>query len=86
MTDYSPILAIVSIIISGGATIIGVINHKRIRSTCCGAKLETSIDIENTTPAYDPPLTIKIPAQQPHSGDTTGSTRAPPVSGAGLHQ
>ena len=84
MSDYSPILAIASIIISGGATILGVINHKRIRSTCCGAKLETSLDIENTTP-YDPPLTIKIP-QQHHSGDTTDSTRVPPASGVGPPQ
>ena len=27
-----------------------VVNHKRIRSSCCGQKLEASIDIENTTP------------------------------------
>lgn len=27
-----------------------IVNHKRIRSNCCGKKLEASIDIENTTP------------------------------------
>jgi len=27
-----------------------VVNHKRIRSSCCGKKLEASLDIENTTP------------------------------------
>jgi hypothetical protein len=27
-----------------------VVNHKRIRSSCCGKKLEASIDIDNTTP------------------------------------
>ena len=27
-----------------------VVNHKRIRSNCCGTKLEASIDIEETTP------------------------------------
>jgi hypothetical protein len=27
-----------------------VVNHKRIRSNCCGKKLEASLDIENTTP------------------------------------
>ena len=31
-------------------TIIALINHKRIRSNCCGVKIETSLDIENTTP------------------------------------
>jgi hypothetical protein len=27
-----------------------VVNHKRVRSSCCGKKLEASLDIENTTP------------------------------------
>jgi len=27
-----------------------VVNHKRIRSNCCGKKIEASIDIDNTTP------------------------------------
>jgi hypothetical protein len=31
------------------ATVIGVINHKRIRSNCCGRKAEVSLDIENTS-------------------------------------
>lgn len=30
--------------------VVGAINHRRIRSNCCGHKMETSIDIENTTP------------------------------------
>lgn len=38
--------------VSGGlallATIIGVINHKRVRSSCCGRKAELSFDIDNT--------------------------------------
>ena len=37
--------------------VVGVINHKRIRSNCCGKIAEASIDIENTTP---PKLEIKI--------------------------
>lgn len=38
-------------------TIFGVIvmvykaiNHKRCRSTCCGQKMEMSVDVEQTTP------------------------------------
>ena len=27
-----------------------VVNHKRIRSNCCGKKMEASLDIEETTP------------------------------------
>ena len=37
----------------GVQTIQGIImtmNHYRIRSQCCGLKLETSLDIEKTTP------------------------------------
>lgn len=30
--------------------VVGVINHKRIRSNCCGKIADVSIDIENTTP------------------------------------
>jgi hypothetical protein len=35
-----------------------VVNHKRIRSNCCGKKLEASIDIDNTTPPE-----VVIPAE-----------------------
>jgi hypothetical protein len=30
--------------------IYNAINHKRLRSNCCGRKLEASMDIEDTTP------------------------------------
>lgn len=32
-------------------SLIGIINHKRIRSNCCGTKAEVSLDIENTSPS-----------------------------------
>ena len=35
--------------------IIGAINHKRIRSTCCGKNITSSIDIESTSPIKPPP-------------------------------
>jgi hypothetical protein len=41
--------------------LLGYINHHRIRSNCCGKKLEVSIDISPTTPEKaapaDPALT-----------------------------
>ncbi len=43
-----------ALIVSIGGTIVGVINHRRIRSSCCGKKLEASIDIEHTTPQIKP--------------------------------
>ena len=33
-----------------GSTVLGIINHKRIRSSCCRHEVSASLDIENTTP------------------------------------
>jgi hypothetical protein len=55
-TDSS-ILSMIAIGVSVLTAVVGVINHKRIRSNCCGKIAEASIDIENTTP---PKLEIKI--------------------------
>jgi hypothetical protein len=52
----SQYIAIVSITISIFTGIVATLNHKRVRSNCCGHKLESSIDIESTTPPN-----IKIP-------------------------
>jgi hypothetical protein len=30
--------------------IYNTINHRRLRSNCCGTKLEASVDIDETTP------------------------------------
>ena len=46
----SSALSIGALIVSLGGSIIAVINHKRIRSNCCGTKAEVSLDIETTTP------------------------------------
>ena len=35
----------VALLISMGAMIIGVVNHKRIRSNCCGREGSVSLDI-----------------------------------------
>lgn len=61
--DNSPtgILAIIGVVISVGTVILGTINHQRVRSNCCGNKLEVSLDVEKTTPPADK-MEIKIPA------------------------
>lgn len=46
----SSIAAYVSLAFSLGAVILGIINHKRIRSSCCGKEASVSLDIEATTP------------------------------------
>ena len=40
----------IAVVISVATAIIGFINHKRIRSKCCGRDMSVSVDIENTTP------------------------------------
>lgn len=49
--EQSEILSTAAILVSVLGSVIAVINHKRIRSSCCGRKLEASLDIEATTPA-----------------------------------
>ena len=41
--------------------IVAAVNHKRIRSNCCGHQVVISMDVENTSPTD---LRIKIPQAQ----------------------
>jgi len=54
------ITSYVAIAMSVGTAVIGIVNHKRIRSVCCSRKLEVSLDIETTTPPNK--LELKLPA------------------------
>jgi hypothetical protein len=56
----SSALAIGSLIVSLGGGVLAVINHRRIRSNCCGAKTEVSLDIETTTPEDKKKEPLKI--------------------------
>lgn len=58
--DGTAILAIVSVVVSVGGSILAICNHTRVRSVCCGRKLDVSLDVERTTPPSDK-LQIKIP-------------------------
>jgi len=58
--DTSGIVATVALILSVGGSVIAVINHKRIRSSCCGRKMDLSVDIENTTPHQIKAPTIEV--------------------------
>ena len=70
----------VALVISIGTMVVGIINHKKIRSTCCGREASMSLDISATTPNHTPtvlvaattpsePLTVSgIPPPQTHSG------------------
>ena len=56
-------LAIVGVVVSVGGSILAVINHTRIRSVCCGNRLEVSLDVDKTSPPPDK-MEIKIPADK----------------------
>jgi len=57
--ENTAIVSWVSLGVAVGGIILGVINHKRIRSRCCGKTLEAALDIENTTPVQQPPYELK---------------------------
>jgi hypothetical protein len=60
--DQSGIIGLVALAISIVGSILGVINHRRLRSHCCGQDLVASIDLETTTPPESKEdLKIKIP-------------------------
>jgi hypothetical protein len=44
------ILGIVAIVISVVTAVVGALNHTRVRSVCCGKKIEASFDVDKTTP------------------------------------
>ena len=56
------VLSIIAIVVSLGTAVIAIVNHTRIRSTCCGRKAEASLDIEKTTPppTHLPPISIPL--------------------------
>ena len=51
---------VVATVIAVGLIVYKAVNHKRIRSTCCGKKFEVSVDVEETTP---PALKVDAPAK-----------------------
>jgi hypothetical protein len=52
--DIGTVLGGVSLFFSIVGIIYSAINHKHIRSKCCGKELEISIDIDTTVPEKKP--------------------------------
>ena len=62
------------------SAVLGVINHKRIRSSCCRKEVSASLDIENTTPpknAESFPVEKKLAVEIINDGDETEVESAP---------
>jgi hypothetical protein len=59
MSDVSTqIVSYVALAIAIGGMVIGVFNHKRIRSSCMGQEASVSLDIENTSPKGPAPVPL----------------------------
>ena len=54
MSDTTSILAYIGAGMGIASTVLGIVNHRRVRSTCCGHKTEVSLDVEATTPPERP--------------------------------
>ena len=57
--DYSTIggiAGLVSLAIVITERLVRLINHKRVKSKCCGRVAEVSLDIDNITPPSERPL------------------------------
>ena len=68
MAEDASVVSYVAIAISVLTTVIAAINHKRIRSSCFGHKMEVSVDIEDTTPTIVKMANIKSPAKTDEEG------------------
>jgi hypothetical protein len=58
--DQNGILSIIALVVSVGGSILALVNHKRVRSSCCGKVLDVSLDVENTTPPKIAPVVESI--------------------------
>jgi hypothetical protein len=59
--DTTNILGLSGFAISILGILYTAVNHKRVRSRCCGKSFDVSVDVENTTPPR--PLEIKSPEE-----------------------
>ena len=59
--DTSNIITYVTLIISIGAVVIGVVNHKKVTSRCCDRKASFSLDIETNQSNSPVPQVPQVP-------------------------
>ena len=61
MEESTTAVAYVGLIVSIITTLVGIINHKRIRSNCCGKVAEASIEIDNVSPTDKKKVEFRLP-------------------------
>ena len=59
-STQTSIVAILGLVVSIFGSFLAAINHRRVRSNCCGIPLVMSVDVESTTP----PLSIRPDVQK----------------------
>ena len=63
---WAGIVSIVSVVIVVAREVIKAINHRRLRSNCCGKEAVVSVDVEATTPPKKeddkPQLEVRAPS------------------------
>jgi hypothetical protein len=52
----------IALTLTVAGSIYAAVNHKHIRSSCCGKKAEISLDIDTVTPA-NTTVQVQLPAQ-----------------------
>jgi hypothetical protein len=62
--ETNGILGVSAVVISLSGVVYTALNHTRVRSVCCGRRIDMSIDIDKTTP---PP--IRAPQVRPELGE-----------------
>ena len=50
LSNAGGVAGLVSLVIVIVDRVVQTVNHKRVRSKCCGKIAEASLDVENTTP------------------------------------
>jgi hypothetical protein len=70
----------VSLALSLGALVIGIINHKRIRSNCCGKEASVSLDIESTSPKKEAFVECPSSSNKLEQDTKSGKTSQDPPS------
>jgi len=59
-TQIGAIAGYISLCLMIVGSVIAAVNHRRIRSNCCGGTATVSLDIDNTTPPKETKPTIAI--------------------------
>jgi hypothetical protein len=67
-SNTTGVLAVVGMVLGTAGTLFAAANHKRIRSNCCGKKIEASLDVEETTPPTSlPPKKVSFSEKETES-------------------